>query len=146
MSTLHAGAASGPPRSTAPVRNVWIVVGAALMAVVFIEAVFAGAMLSGAPWARAAHRLTAMVLTGSTLLAAVAALIALRRRPGGLPLGLTLLGMAATLFAQAALGAMTAKGANLLWLHVPLGVALVGLAGQALAGARRLGEPAASRS
>ena len=64
----------------------------------------------------------------------------LRRIPQGLKLGLTLLSLAALLLLQTALGRSAAHGAKLLWLHVPLGVALVGLAGQALAAARRLGE------
>jgi hypothetical protein len=37
-------------------------------------------------------------------------------------------------------GTLSAKGANLLWVHVPLGVALVGFAAQAAAGVRRLGQ------
>ena len=43
-------------------------------------------------------------------------------------------------FVQFALGRLSAKGANVMWLHVPLGVMLVGLGGQAIAGSRRLGE------
>jgi hypothetical protein len=35
--------------------------------------------------------------------------------------------LAVILFAQAAIGRLSADGQNLLWLHVPLGVALVGL-------------------
>ena len=47
--------------------------------------------------------------------------------------------LAAAVFLQTAVGRATAKGDNLLWLHVPLGVALVGFAGQAAAVARKLG-------
>lgn len=49
--------------------------------------------------------------------------------------------LAAAVFVQTAIGHMAAKGAPLLWVHVPLGVALFGLAAQALACARRLGQP-----
>jgi hypothetical protein len=117
----------------------WRLITILLVAAVFIEAVFAGAMLSGVGWARAAHRASALVLIAGALAASVVCLFTARRRPHGLRLGLTLLALAATLLAQAALGAATAHGANLLWLHVPIGVALVGLAGQAVAAARRLG-------
>jgi hypothetical protein len=117
----------------------WRIVTILLVGAVFIEAIFAGAMLSGVGWARAAHRASALVLIAGALAASVVCLLTTRRRPHGLRLGLTLLALAATLLIQAALGAATAHGANLLWLHVPIGVALVGLAGQAVAVARRLG-------
>lgn len=48
-------------------------------------------------------------------------------------------GLAAVILLQTALGRFSAAGANLLWLHVPLGVALVGFAAQAANAARRLG-------
>lgn len=116
----------------------WRLITIALVAAVFTEAVFAGAMLSGAGWARPAHALTAGLLVASTLVAGLVAIVTLRRAPHGAKLGLTLLALAATVFLQAAVGALSAKGANLLWVHVPLGVALVGLAGQAVAAARGL--------
>jgi hypothetical protein len=50
-----------------------------------------------------------------------------------LKLGLALLSLAAMLLLQAAAGALTAKGTNLLWVHVPLGVALYGFAMRAAA-------------
>ena len=120
-------------------RRWWTVITAALAAAIFIEAVFAGAMLSGAGWAREAHAAGAAILIVSTVGAGLASLATLRRVPQGLKLGLILLSLGLVVFLQAAVGAMTAKGANLLWVHVPLGVALVGFAGQAMAGARRLG-------
>jgi len=40
---------------------------------------------------------------------------------------------------QIAVGWSAARGVNLLWIHVPLGVALVGVAGRAVAAAHRLG-------
>jgi hypothetical protein len=120
-------------------RRLWGVITALLLAGVFIEAVFAGALLSGAHWALAAHAATALVLIASTIAAGLVSLVTLRRVPHGRRLGLTLLSLAATVVLQAALGRFSAHGANLLWVHVPLGVALVGLAGQASAGARRLG-------
>jgi hypothetical protein len=118
----------------------WNVVAVALLAAVFGEAVLAGAMLSGAGWARPAHGLTAAVLLAATFAAGLLALITLRAAVHGRRFALTLLGLAASLLVQAALGVLTARGANLLWLHVPIGVALVGFAAQAVAVARRLGE------
>jgi len=131
-----------PNRPIEPRRNLrrwWGVITIGLLAAVFIEAVFAGAMLSGAAWARPAHAATALALIASTTTAGFVALAALRRIPHGRGLGLTLLGLAAALLLQAALGRAAAHGANVLWLHVPLGVVLVGLAAQAAASARRLG-------
>ncbi len=116
----------------------WGIVTTLLVVILFVEAAFAGAMLSGADWARKAHALTASVLTISAVLAALFALVTLRRIPGGLRLGLALLSLAALVIAQAVVGALAAKGANLLWVHVPLGVALFGFATQAAARARGL--------
>ena len=130
------GDASQPGRN---LRLAWMVFTALLAAVFFTQAVFAGAMMSGVGWARKAHSLTAMVLIASALAAGVVSMITLRRIPNGPKLGLILLSLAAVAFAQAAVGALAAKGANLAWVHIPLGVALVAFAGQAAAVARRLG-------
>jgi hypothetical protein len=119
-------------------RRRWTVITSLLVVALFLEAVFAGAMLSGASWARAAHALTAVIVIGSTVTAGLVALLTLRRTPHGRKLAFTLLLLAAVAILQAAVGAASAKGANLLWVHVPLGVALVGFAALAAAGARRL--------
>ena len=129
-------------RRTEPSGNLrrwWSVITTVITAAVFIEAVFAGAMLSGAGWARTAHAATALVLIASTTTSGLVSLVALRRIPRGPTLSLTLLSLAAVVFVQAALGRFSAHGASLLWLHVPLGVALVGFAAQATLVARRLG-------
>ena len=128
---------AGTPGSAA--RTGWTLLTAALVAALFAQAAFAGAMLSGAAWARAAHMMGAAVLIAASVLAGVIALLALRRTSNGPRLGLTLLGLGVGLLLQTILGRLSAHGASLLWAHVPLGVALVGLAGQALATARKLG-------
>jgi hypothetical protein len=120
-------------------RQWWSVITTLLVVAIFTEAVFAGAMLSGAGWARTAHSVTAVVLIASTATAGLVAVITLRRIPHGAKLGLTLLSLAAVVFLQIAVGKLSAGGANLMWVHVPLGVALVGFAGLAAARARRLG-------
>jgi heme A synthase len=108
----------------------WRLVAIALAAGVFLEAAFAGAMLSGQGWARAAHGATAGLLVAGAAIAGLAALATRRVRGSGLRW--SLLPLAAGLLVQAALGALTAhRGANLLWAHVPLGVLLAVLAGQA---------------
>jgi hypothetical protein len=135
MNTANYAAASNDPN----LKRWWSGVTTLLVIAAFTEAVFAGAMLSGVGWARTAHTVNAAVLIASTLAAAVVSIVTLRRIPHGLKFGLTLLSLTAAVFLQAALGVLSAKGANLLWLHVPLGVALVGFAAQAAAGARRLG-------
>jgi hypothetical protein len=119
-------------------RQWWRVITTLLVLVVIIEAVFAGAMLSGAGWARNAHAINAALLIAASCAAGVVSLITLRRIRHGLKLGLTLMSMSAAIVLQAALGALSAKGANLMWVHVPLGVALFGFAGHAAASARKL--------
>ncbi|MBL6853996.1 MAG: hypothetical protein ISS15_20660 [Alphaproteobacteria bacterium] len=117
----------------------WRVVTIVLVAAIFMQAVFAGAMLSGFDWARAAHAANGGLVVVATAAAALGAFVTLRRVPNGWRFALVLLGLAVAVFAQFALGRMAAKGENLMWVHVPLGVMLVGLAGQAVAGARKLG-------
>ena len=106
----------------------------------FMQAVFAGAILSGVVWARQAHSATAVILVVASLAAGLTSAATLRRFRQGQRLALALLALAAATLVQAAMGAMSAKGANLIWAHVPLGVALVALAGQSVARARRLNE------
>jgi len=137
MALQQPNAASIAPNAS--LRQWWSVITTLLLAAIFIEAVFAGAMLSGVDWARTAHRANAAILIASTLIAGLAAVVTLRRVAHGLKLGLILLSLAVAILLQAAIGALSAKGANLLWVHVPLGVALFGLAGRAAAIARRMG-------
>ena len=128
-----------PIAAPAP-RSWWRIIAIVLVVAIFLQAVFAGAMLSGFDWARAAHAANGVVVVAATFVAALAALVTLRRTPGGWRFALLLFALAAVAFVQFALGRMAAKGANLMWVHVPLGVMLVGLAGQVVAGARKLGE------
>lgn len=123
----------------ASLREWWSVITILLLAAVFTEAVFAGAILSGADWARTAHRLNAAILIALTLTAGLAAIVTLRHVTHGRRLGLILLSLTASIFLQAAIGVLSAKGANLLWIHVPLGVALFGFAVRAVVTARRIG-------
>jgi hypothetical protein len=132
-----------PTDSSHPSRDLrrwWSVITTVLMVAIFTQAVFAGLMLSGVDWGRTAHSVNAMMLVASSLSASLVSLITLRRIPHGSKLGFTLLALAAVVVFEAAVGALSAKGANLMWVHVPLGVALVGFGAQAAAGARRLGE------
>jgi hypothetical protein len=110
-----------------------------LATAIFIQAVFAGAMLSGVDWARTAHASSAGVLIVAAIAASLIGIATLRRMPHGLKLGLTLALLAAVILLQTGLGRMSTHGANLMWIHVPLGVALVGFAAQAVAAARNLG-------
>ena len=71
--------------------------------------------------------------------AGLVSVVTLRRVAHGPKLCATLLALAVVLFLQTAVGRSSRAGANLMWVHVPLGVALVGFAARAAAGARRLG-------
>jgi hypothetical protein len=136
---VHAG---GPTESSEPGRDVrpwWGLITSLLVAAIFAQAVFAGLMLSGIEWARAAHAMGAMALVAATLAAGIAAVVTLRRVAHGLKFGFALLLLAVVLSLQTAVGKSLVEGANLMWLHVPLGVALVGFATQVMTGARRLG-------
>jgi hypothetical protein len=117
----------------------WSAIAALLVAALFAQAVFAGLMLSGVEWGREAHALNSLALIAASLAAGVISVVTLRRVPNGLRLGFTLLLLAVVVSLQTAVGKSSVAGANLMWVHIPLGVALVGFAAQALAGARRLG-------
>jgi hypothetical protein len=119
-------------------RQWWSVISGLLLAVVLVEAFFAGAMLSGFAWAHPAHSVNAVLLIASASIAGLVAIVTLWRVPNGRKLGMMLLSLAVLVILQAVVGALSAKGANLLWLHVPLGVALFGLARQGVAVARTL--------
>jgi hypothetical protein len=127
-------AANGPN-----LRQWWSLITTLLVIAVFVEAVLAGAILSGVAWARTAHSASAVVLIASTATAGLVAVATLRRILHGTKLGLTLLSLAAVIFLQTAVGRLSAEGANLMWVHVPLGAALIGFAALAAARARRLG-------
>lgn len=140
----HPGAvpADGPLEVNQPdynARQIWSVVTILLAAAIFAQAIFAGLMLSGIEWAYTAHKVNATVLAASTLIAGLSSLFVLRRTTHGLRLGFTLLSLAVVVFLQTAIGKFSAEGANLMWAHIPLGVALVGFAMQAVAAARKLG-------
>ena len=119
-------------------RRWWSVITNLIAFAVLMEAVFASAMLSGVGWARTAHAVNAAIVVASAFIAGLICVITLRGIANGFKLGLTLLSLAAVVFLQAAVGALSAKGTNLLWIHIPLGVALFGFAMRATAGARRL--------
>jgi hypothetical protein len=99
-----------------------------LVVAVFTQSIFAGVLLSGEGWGRTAHGITALALVGITLGAGIAATLTVRGvGRDASRLTVLLLGLAVVLFAQTVIGRLSAEGQNLLWLHVPLGVALVGL-------------------
>jgi hypothetical protein len=121
------------------VRPLWRGIAVLLVLAVFAQAVFAGLMLSGIEWGRAAHSLNSIVLIASTLAAGIAALVTIRHVPHGANLGFMLLALGVLVSLQTAIGKSSVEGANLMWVHIPLGVALVGFAAQTVTSARRLG-------
>jgi hypothetical protein len=115
-------------RSTA---RAWSLFTRLLVVAVFTQSIFAGVLLSGEDWGRTAHGITALGLVALTLAAGIAAALTVRgvgRDANRLTVLLFALGV--ILFAQTVIGRLSAEGQNLLWLHVPLGVALVGLSVQ----------------
>jgi len=136
----HDAAVDGPIELDKPGRRQWwSVIAIVLAAGIFAQAVFAGLMLSGIEWAYAAHRVNATALIALALIAGVASVVTLRRIAQGPRLGLLLLSLAVIVILQSAVGRFSVEGANLMWVHIPLGVALVGLAMQAVTTTRRLG-------
>ena len=106
----------------------WSIIIALLAIAVFGEAIFAGAMLSGVAWAHTAHAMNARILIAATIIASFGAFVGLRNSPRRKKFGWLLLSFTVMIVLQSALGVFTAKGINLLWVHVPLGVALFSIA------------------
>jgi len=117
----------------------WAVFAAVLTAAVFLQAVTAGRILSGDDWARDVHRIFANVLSPAAIVGGIVALVRLRDRAGGRRFGLLLVAIGVGLLVQHGLGAAAADGDDTLWIHIPVGVALVGLLVHAVHSARRIG-------
>ena len=105
----------------------WIVFTSILTSAVFLQAITAGRILSGDEWARNAHRAVAGLVVAAAAVGGAVALVRLRDRAGGRRFGLMLMALAVGLLVQYALGTAAADGDDTLWIHVPLGVALVTL-------------------
>jgi uncharacterized membrane protein len=136
-------AATGTEMSTdRRIGRGWVWFTTVAMWAIFLQSVTAGRILSGDDWARTAHSTTAWLLFLAVLGAGLAALASLRERRGGRRLGAVLVALAVCLFVQSGLGAAAAEGEDTLWLHVPLGVAIILFAAQAGMLARRLGSGA----
>lgn len=128
-----------PNATSKRLRAWWSTVTIIITVGIFGQAGFAGAMLSGFDFAHGAHAMTAGVLTAATLVAGLVALVTLRKVQNGRKMSWILLALAAVIACQTVIGKLSADGVNLMWVHVPLGVALVGLAARAATDARKLG-------
>ena len=119
------------PRTEATAREgtwkVWQVVTTVLMLAIFSQAITAGLLLRGDGWAQTVHRTAAGALVAATFVAGVVALVTLRGEPRGRRMGTLLVVLAVGLVVQYALGAAAVDGKDVLWIHVPLGVGLIGL-------------------
>jgi hypothetical protein len=96
---------------------------------VFSQAVLAGIFLSGPSWARTVHGFLGPAVIFASLIAAVVATTTRKRWSSGNRLAILLALLTTVLVVQNLAGELS-SGGSLLWLHVPLGVAVVGLAAQ----------------
>ena len=125
---MTATGAAVPAASTGPSSlRVWAVFTRVLTLGVFVQAFSAGSLLDGHSWARDVHRGVGVALVVAALAGGLVALIVLRDAPGGRRFGTYLVVAGVALLAQYALGRAAADGHETLWLHVPIGVALVGV-------------------
>jgi hypothetical protein len=129
-----------PPSVRAPART-WTVFTAVLTWAVFLQAVTAGRVLTGDEWARDVHRIAAGLLLIVAVVGGLVALVRLRDRAGGRRFGWLLVAMGVGLFVQHSLGSAAADGDDTLWIHVPLGVALLALMVRVDMVARRVAGP-----
>jgi hypothetical protein len=141
MRPAAGASAAAPPTGGTPARG-WVVFTTALMWTVILQAVTAGRILTGDDWARDVHNTAAGLLLLVAIGGGIVALVRLRGRPGGRWFGLMLVTIGVGLFVQHGLGTAAADGEDTLWIHVPLGVTLVGLLAHVSQLARRVGSPA----
>jgi hypothetical protein len=127
-----------PALDRAPARA-WVMFTTVLMWAVLLQAVTAGRIMAGDAWARDVHRTAAGLLFVVALGGGVVALVRLGDRARGRRFGLMLVAIGVGLLVQYRLGTAAADGEDTLWIHVPLGVALVVLLAQASQLARRVG-------
>jgi hypothetical protein len=132
----------GPVSSTAIAARAWLLVAGVLMAGVVAQPFLAGLMVRGHDWAETAHEKTGFGLVTATILASSVAAVTLRRREHGRAVISALVAFAVLIVIQTALGESAADGRDVLWLHFPLGVALVGAAMRLLRATRALADPA----
>lgn len=129
-------APTDPPTGT-PSWRAWSAFTYALLWAIFLQSVLAGALLSGESWSRPYHHVAGQVLGLATLVAAITAAVRLRRVPNGRRMTLMLFGLFVTFAVQVNTGILAADGENVMWIHVPLGTALLALAAQPMFLARR---------
>ena len=113
------------PLADATLGRAWVAFTTLLTWAVFLQAVTAGRILTGDEWARDAHRIAAGLVTIAAVVGGLIALVRLRDRAGGHRLGLMLLAIGVGLLLQHGLGTAAANSEDTLWLHIPVGVALV---------------------
>jgi hypothetical protein len=140
MSTAAQPAVPAVPVDRAPARA-WAMFTTVLMGAVFLQAVTAGRILTGDAWARDVHRTAAGLLFLVAVGGGGVALVRLRDRAGGRRFGLMLVAIGVGLLVEHGLGTAAADGEDTLWIHIPLGVALVALMVRLDMFARRLGSP-----
>jgi hypothetical protein len=119
-------ARADPPDRTGTWK-VWQVVTTVLMLGIFSQAITAGLLRRGDEWAQTLHRTTAGVLVVGTFVAGIVALLTLRGEPRGRRMGTMLVILAVGLVVEYALGAAAVDGKDVLWIHIPVGVGLIGL-------------------
>jgi hypothetical protein len=115
------------PTDRASTWKAWQVVTTVLMLAIFSQAITAGLLLRGDGWAQTVHRTAAGVLVAATLLAGIVALVTLRGEPRGRRMGIMLVVLAVALVVEYALGAAAVDGEDVLWIHIPVGVGIIGL-------------------
>lgn len=116
----------------------WSAVTTILLLAVFSQAVTAGRMMRGDTWASDLHGMVAGLVLVGVLATGIVAMARLRRAQRGKRLAIALLFLAIGLFVELMLGNASADGDDVLWLHVPVGVAITGFAVRVAMLARQL--------
>lgn len=119
----------------------WRGIARLLLLATFGQSFLAGIYLSGEAWGRDYHRALGFAIVGVAIVVAVIGIVTLRGDRKARRFALGLAGFAVMAAVQLGLGLAAAEGTRTLWLHLPLGVALVGSAANLEVAARSVGQP-----
>jgi hypothetical protein len=126
------------PEDRALAPRLWLVLSGLLSLMTLAQALFAGMLLAGYPVGLDIHRANAYALFVLSLAGLVVAIATQRGTPAGRRLISALAHFMVGIIVVAILGVLSREGYRLHWLHLPAGVAMMGLAGVIREAASRL--------
>jgi hypothetical protein len=131
-------ATTATPDRPASASRLWVGLSGLLSLMTLAQSLFAGMLLAGYPIGRHIHRGNAYALFLFSLVGLVVAIMTQRRTRAGRRLISALAHFMVGIIIVTALGILSREGYRLHWLHLPAGVAMMGMASMIQRAARGL--------